>query len=131
MIRLSIHRSTGKNKISVPLIPQPGGFGLTPWHSAPLVTAQGEFRTRPSSELRDPRKYEIVKQNGKPYFVREKDPDFDWPEHVKIHHKYGGRIILENTSEDESKKRPTDELELKLANLALRPGGLEVRGFKV
>ncbi|KAJ0268828.1 hypothetical protein COL940_013011 [Colletotrichum noveboracense] len=130
VIRLSIHRSTGKNKISIPLIPQPGGFGLTPWHSTLLVTADAEFRTELSKDLQDTQKYEIVKRDGQPYFVREKHLDFDWPSHVTIHHKYGGLIVLENTSEIESDKLLTHELELKLASLALRRGGVKVRGFK-
>ncbi|KAI8248040.1 Amidase 1 [Colletotrichum sp. SAR 10_77] len=130
VIRLSIHRSTGKNKISIPLIPQPGGFGLTPWHSTLLVTADGEFRTELSKDIQDKQKYDIIKHDGQPYFVREKHSDYDWPSYVTIHHKYGGLIVLENTSEAESDKLLTHELELKLASLALRPGGIEVRGFK-
>ncbi|KAF4876720.1 Spore wall maturation protein DIT1 [Colletotrichum siamense] len=130
VIRLSIHRSTGKNKISIPLIPQPGGFGLTPWHSTLLVTADGEFRTELSKDIQDKQKYDIIKRDGQPYFVREKHSDYDWPSYVTIHHKYGGLIVLENTSEAESDKLLTHELELKLASLALRPGGIEVRGFK-
>ncbi|KAJ0326492.1 hypothetical protein COL922a_013593 [Colletotrichum nupharicola] len=108
----------------------PGGFGLTPWHSTLLVTADGEFRTELSKDLQDTQKYEIVKRDGQPYFVREKHLDFDWPSHVTIHHKYGGLIVLENTSEIESDKLLTHELELKLASLALRRGGVKVRGFK-
>lgn len=38
---------------------------------------------------------------------------------------------MENTSEVESEKILTDESKLKLANLAMRPGGVEVRGFKI
>ncbi|POS70066.1 pyoverdine/dityrosine biosynthesis protein [Diaporthe helianthi] len=130
-IRLSIHRSTGKTKISIPLIPQPGEFGLTPWHSTLLVTEQGKFRTKLSKDLADTAKYEVVKKKGRPYFIRERHPDFDWPDYISISHKYGGKILVQNTSQVESEKSLTDEFKLKLANLALRPGGLEVRGFTV
>lgn len=81
--------------------------------------------------MADPVKYEVVKKNGRPYYVREKHPDFDWPEYVHISHEYGGRILVENTSEVDGEKRLTDGFKLKLANLALRPGGLEVRGFEI
>lgn len=81
--------------------------------------------------MRDTGKYEVIKKNGAPYFVRERHADFDWPAHVRISHKYGGRIVLENTSEAEGERVITDELQLKLGNLALRPGGVEVRGFRV
>lgn len=96
-----------------------------------MVTEKGEFRTKLSKDLTDFAKYEVVKRNGQPYYVREKHPDYDWPEYINISYKYGGQILVENTSLVESKKRLTDEFKLKLANLALRPGGLEVRGFKI
>lgn len=115
----------------MPLIPQPDEFGATPWHSTLLITAQGEFRTRDWRDLRDINNYEVVERDGVPYFVRERHPDFNWPRHVKISHKYDGKLVLENTSNDESKRHLTGELQLKLENLALRPGGLEVRGFLV
>ncbi|TDZ27412.1 Spore wall maturation protein DIT1 [Colletotrichum spinosum] len=130
-IRLSIHRSTGKNKISIPLIPQSDGFGLTPWHSTLLITAQGGFCTKLTKDLADPAKYEVIEKGGKPYYVREKHPDFEWPEYVKIHHRYGGKIIVENTSRVYDGRGLPDNLKLKLANLALRPEGVEVKGFKV
>ncbi|KAF4455337.1 glutamyl-tRNA amidotransferase [Fusarium albosuccineum] len=129
-IRLSIHRSTGKSKISVPLIPQPDGFGLTPWHSSLLVTAEGRFRTGPSKDFRDAEKYQIITKDGKPYFVREKHPDFDWPNHVEISHGYGGQVIVTNKSTKESDKRLDRDSKIKLANLALRFEELEVHGFE-
>ncbi|KAJ3538273.1 hypothetical protein NM208_g5974 [Fusarium decemcellulare] len=129
-IRLSIHRSTGKSKISVPLIPQSDGFGLTPWHSSLLVTAEGRFRTGPSKDFSDAEKYEIITKDGKPYFVREKHPDFDWPNHVEISHGYGGQVIVTNTSTKESDKRLDRDSKIKLANLALRFEELEVHGFE-
>ncbi|TDZ46123.1 Spore wall maturation protein DIT1 [Colletotrichum trifolii] len=131
-IRLSIHRSTGKNKISIPLIPQSDGFGLTPWHSTLLVTARrGGFCTKLAKDLADRARYEVIEKDGKPYYVREKHPDFEWPEYVKIHHRYGGKIIVESTSRVDGERGLPDNLKLKLANLALRPEGVEVKGFKV
>ncbi|KAK2038726.1 hypothetical protein LZ31DRAFT_569874 [Colletotrichum somersetense] len=70
-IRLSIHPSSGKSKFSVPLVPQPDCFGLTPWHSCLLVTARGCYRTTWRKDVTDPEAYEVVSRNGIPYFVRE------------------------------------------------------------
>ncbi|KAI9149902.1 Isocyanide synthase xanB [Paramyrothecium foliicola] len=117
-IRLSIHRSTGKAKISIPLIPQPNSFGPQPWHCCVVVTAQGQYLTGHSKDYRDSDEYEIINKDGKPYLVREKHDDFVWPEHIKIHHEYGGKIIVENTSTQDTRLSP--ELKIKLANLALR-----------
>lgn len=130
-IRLSIHRSTGNSKVSIPLIPQPSGFGLTPWHSCVLVTANGMYRTGQSQEFRDSERYEIITKDGKPYFFREKHPDFRWPPHVHIGHGYRGRLIVVNASSDEREQRLDKDSKLRLANLALRFGELEIRGFKL
>ncbi|WDK20903.1 pyoverdine/dityrosine biosynthesis protein [Colletotrichum graminicola] len=70
-IRISIHPSTGTSKFSIPLIPQPDCFGLTPWHSCVLVTAQGDNRTTWVQHVTDAEKYEVINRNGIPYFVRE------------------------------------------------------------
>ncbi|KAK2006119.1 hypothetical protein LZ32DRAFT_633178 [Colletotrichum eremochloae] len=70
-IRISIHPSTGESKFSVPLVPQPDCFGLTPWHSCLLVTTQGDYRTTWAKNVTDPEKYEVVYRNNIPYFVRE------------------------------------------------------------
>lgn len=115
----------------MPLIPQPGGFGLTPWHSTLVVTAQGEYRTSPSKDLRDLTKYEVISKDGKPYFVREKHSDFEWPEYVEISHGYGGQILVKNTSTSESEQYLDKNLKLKLANLISKSTNLEIRGFKV
>ncbi|KAH7113623.1 Pyoverdine/dityrosine biosynthesis protein-domain-containing protein [Dactylonectria macrodidyma] len=130
-IRLSIHRSTGKSKVSIPLIPQSSGFGLMPWHSCILVTANGMYRTGPSEGFRDPGRYEIITKDGKPYFFREKHPDFNWPPYIRIDHGYGGHLIAVNASTDEREQRLDKDSKLRLANLALRFWELEVRGFKL
>lgn len=132
VIRLSIHRSTGKAKISVPLIPQPDGYGLMPWHSTLLVTAAGEYRTGQAKDLlHNPDRYEVVLKDGRPYFVREKHPDFEWPRHVEIHHGYRGKLFVKNTSDEGHEQTISHELKIKLANLAVRFGTVEVEGFQV
>ncbi|KAK1993538.1 pyoverdine/dityrosine biosynthesis protein [Colletotrichum falcatum] len=70
-IRISIHPSTGESKFSVPLVPQPDCFGLTPWHSCLLVTAQGDYRTTWAKNVTNPEKYDVVYRNDIPYFARE------------------------------------------------------------
>lgn len=132
IIRLSIHRSTGKAKISVPLIPQPNGYGLMPWHSTLLVTAAGEYRTGYAKDFyQDQSKYEVVHKDGKPYFVRERHPDFEWPSHVEIHHGYKGKLLVKNNSPKDDKQMIPQELKTKLANLAVRFKNVEVGGFQV
>ena len=94
-----------------------------------MVAASGEYRTGNARDFRNLDKYEVIKKDGVPYFLRERHPDFDWPSHVKLYHKYGGQAVLVNESNDKEKKQLDGDLKLKLANVALRLGGVEVRGF--
>ncbi|PSN59670.1 hypothetical protein BS50DRAFT_626602 [Corynespora cassiicola Philippines] len=128
-IRLSIHRSTGESKIPIPLIPQPEGFGLQPWNCCVLVTAQGQFLTGHSRDYRYNDSCEVIEKDGKPFFIRERHDVFNWPEHIRLDHMYGGTVIVENTSLQDEELSPA--LKLKLANLVLRCKSVEVRGFRI
>lgn len=75
-VRLSTHQSTGKAKISIPLLPPPHGFGHTPWHCCVLITATGEYVTGYAKDFRDPERYEIMFKDGRPYCVCER-PSYD------------------------------------------------------
>ncbi|KAH6622476.1 Pyoverdine/dityrosine biosynthesis protein-domain-containing protein [Boeremia exigua] len=123
-IRLSIHRSTGETKIPIPLIPQPEGFGLQPWHCCVVVTAQGQYLTRHSKDYRYNKDYEVVEKDGRPYLIRERHDNFDWPEHIRLHHTYEGGIVVENISSKDYEL--TAEWEVKLSNLALRFKSIEL-----
>ena len=129
-IQLSLHEATGKTKYSIPLIPQSQGYPLTPWRSCVLVTTSGEYLTRNSKDLKEkPDQYEIIQKDGAPYFVREKHVDFEWPDHVQLYHKYGGRALLVNTSKKNDKLTMSDAMKTKLESLKKRLGTVELIGF--
>ncbi|KAH9909600.1 Pyoverdine/dityrosine biosynthesis protein-domain-containing protein [Xylariomycetidae sp. FL2044] len=73
-LRLSIHNPTGDAKISIPLIPRPGGpqsdVGLMPWRSAIAVDADGSYRAVFPKDVEDT--HETVYKDGRPYFLRVK-----------------------------------------------------------
>ncbi|KAK4078961.1 hypothetical protein Trihar35433_66 [Trichoderma harzianum] len=75
-VRLSIHRSTGTNKLSFPLIPQPSHFSMTPWHCCLAVTSKGQFRTAHAIELRE--SFDVIEQNGRPYYYRDRSDVWKW-----------------------------------------------------
>jgi hypothetical protein len=76
-VRLSIHNSGGKGKLSVPLIPQGGeGVGLMPWRSAVAVGTDGKYRSVYPKDVRDT--HELVYREGRPYAFRAKSDRFDW-----------------------------------------------------
>ncbi|TVY73421.1 Spore wall maturation protein DIT1 [Lachnellula suecica] len=69
-VRLSIHRSTGLNKLSFPLVPQINHFSMTPWHCCIAVTAKGEFRTAHKTALVDT--HDLVEHEGRPSYFRDR-----------------------------------------------------------
>ncbi|KAH7309634.1 pyoverdine/dityrosine biosynthesis protein [Stachybotrys elegans] len=125
-IRLSIHRSTGNTKISLPLIPQTDSFGLQPWHCCVVVTADGLYVTGFTRDYQDRSRYNIVTKNGQPWLIREKHADFEWAEDVAIQHTYGGKVTVRNFSGRQMEMTP--ELQVKLANLVLSFGKVELQG---
>ncbi|KAH6491855.1 hypothetical protein HBI55_139790 [Parastagonospora nodorum] len=72
-VRLSIHDSGGKDKLSLSLIPQreTGTLGATPWHSTLVVENDGTF-TQAHMHQVDQEKYELVERYGRLYFWRQK-----------------------------------------------------------
>lgn len=78
-VRLSIHDSGGKDKLSMALIPQKtrGALGATPWHSVVVSELDGSYRSVQRHTV-DQDKYELVHHNGRPYFFRAKSELFDW-----------------------------------------------------
>ena len=72
-VRLSIHDSGGKDKLSLSIIPQreTGTLGATPWHSTLVVESDGTFTQLQKYQV-DHEKYELVERYGRPYFWRQK-----------------------------------------------------------
>lgn len=70
-VRLSIHDSGGKDKLSMAVIPQQekGALGATPWHSTLVVERDGTLRTVQRHKV-DTEAYQLVKRHGRPYFFR-------------------------------------------------------------
>lgn len=77
LVRLSIHDSAGKGKLSMSLIPQGKGvLGYTPWHSCIAVELDGSYRTVHAADITDA--YELIEKDGRPYCYRVKSELFDW-----------------------------------------------------
>lgn len=95
-IRLSIHDSVGKGKLSVSLIPrEKGTVGYMPWRSAVAVDGNGTYRTVFPGDVRDT--HEIVYQNGRPYLLRVKSELFDWRSEgldVEFEHLYPRGLVV-------------------------------------
>ncbi|KAK1237340.1 hypothetical protein MKX08_002965 [Trichoderma sp. CBMAI-0020] len=100
-VRLSIHRSTGLNKLSFPLVPQPNHFSMTPWHCCIAVTAKGQFRTAHAIELRET--HDVIEQNGRPYYYRDRSDVWKWNVPVEFEFFYPrGIYVRAKTAEGEA-----------------------------
>jgi hypothetical protein len=76
-VRLSIHPSQDKTKLSISLIPQPrGNIGYTPWHSCVAVELDGTYRTGHAAEFQDT--HDLIYQGGSPHHFRARSELFDW-----------------------------------------------------
>lgn len=123
-VRLSIHPSSGKEKIYIPLIPQ-DSFTMTPWHAAVAVDVQGNFRTAHVEELQD--SHILLCKDGSPRYFVEKSPLFEWEADVEFKHQYGGVLIISRRGSSPAVLSASDKE--KLSTLARSHKTLELRGF--
>ncbi|KIL88528.1 hypothetical protein FAVG1_07773 [Fusarium avenaceum] len=78
-VRLSIHPSTGATKLSINLLPTDDLY-TTPWHCSLAYRLDGTIRTGMRSEFDSDESLELVYDNGRPSYYREKSPLFSWAE---------------------------------------------------
>ncbi|KAF5024489.1 hypothetical protein F66182_3429 [Fusarium sp. NRRL 66182] len=78
-IRLSIHPSTDAVKISISTLPTDNLY-TTPWHCSVAFTLDGTIRTGMRSEFDSDETLELVHDNGRPSYYREKSPLLSWAE---------------------------------------------------
>ncbi|GAP91335.2 putative pyoverdine biosynthesis [Rosellinia necatrix] len=76
-IRLSIHPSTGETKFPISLLPTDTSF-TTPWHCTLAVRLSGETTTGQRADFEADPNYELVYENGRPSYFREKSDLFSW-----------------------------------------------------
>lgn len=78
-VRLSIHPSTGASKLSISTLPTTSTH-TTPWHCAVAVRLDGTVVSGMRSNLASDDDLELVYENGRPSFFREKSHLFTWGE---------------------------------------------------
>lgn len=128
-VRLSIHDSHGKDKLSMSLIPQAerGALGMTPWHSCIIVELDGSFHTVQAHTV-DPKTHDLVHHNGKPYFYRPKSDLFDWAKdglNVTFDHQYPTGVIIRSADAASMTRIPMQ----KVRNLSNVFSPIVLRGF--
>ncbi|KAJ5788033.1 Pyoverdine biosynthesis [Penicillium paradoxum] len=127
-IRLSIHPSLGRNKISIPLLRQGDLFGDMPWHASIVVLSNGEIKTGKSRDFRE--LYEVVMRHDRPYYFREPSPIYEWEAEVEFQHDYEGLIVRNPLKQAQILCRD-DRLRLARLIVQYRDKSVRVEGFEV
>lgn len=78
-LRLSIHPSNNETKISISLLPTDTGL-TTPWHSTIAIRLDGTITTGHRASFEENDAYELIYENSRPSYFREKSPLLSWGE---------------------------------------------------
>ncbi|GKT56493.1 pyoverdine dityrosine biosynthesis [Colletotrichum tofieldiae] len=92
-IRLSIHPSTGENKISISPLPT-STYYTTPWHCSIAFSLSGAVTTGPRSDFENDPKYDLVYEDGRPSYFREKSDLLQWKSEVTFEPMYPCGILI-------------------------------------
>ncbi|KAI1907915.1 hypothetical protein LOZ53_006720 [Ophidiomyces ophidiicola] len=76
-VRLSIHTSTGQNKVSISVLPTDTDY-TTPWHCALAIRVDGTVTSNHAQTFRDDPTLELIYENGRPSYFREKSDLYTW-----------------------------------------------------
>lgn len=128
-IRLSIHPSANDAaKLSVSLLPQTGPKPMTPWHASMVRAVDGTLSLAHAATV-PALTHELVWENGRPSYFREKSDLFDWPGmEVSFEYLYPTGIIVRPVSR---KPYSLQEVRMqKVRGLAEKCSPIILRGFK-
>ncbi|KAL0783397.1 hypothetical protein CaCOL14_001303 [Colletotrichum acutatum] len=92
-IRLSIHPSTGENKISISPLPT-SSYYTTPWHCSIAFDLSGAITTGPRADFENDPKYELVYEDGRPSYFREKSELMQWKSDVVFEPMYPCGLLI-------------------------------------
>lgn len=93
-VRLSIHPSTGEDKISINVLPVQKV--LTPWHSAVAIMVDGTVLAGQRQSFEEDANMELVYEDGRPSYFRERSELYQWscPASVEFEPVYPCGIIV-------------------------------------
>ncbi|KAJ4328974.1 hypothetical protein N0V84_000545 [Fusarium piperis] len=95
-VRLSIHPSTGAVKLSISLLPTDSIY-TTPWHSTLVLKLDGTIETGMRSQFENNENLELVYENGRPSYYREKSPLLSWADEkggIIVEHIYPAGLAI-------------------------------------
>ncbi|QDS76248.1 hypothetical protein FKW77_001094 [Venturia effusa] len=108
-VRLSIHPSQDKTKLSISLVPQSrGNPGYTPWHSCVAVELDGTYRTGHAADFRNT--YDLVYRDGRPHHFRARSDLFKWDTDVDFEFLYPCGLAIRPSNSAAQRKIPMQKV---------------------
>ncbi|KAF1934949.1 acetyl-CoA synthetase-like protein [Clathrospora elynae] len=108
-LRLSIHESIGEHKLSISLLNTRTGYS-TPWHCSVALLATGEWVSAPMGEFQQDQRLELVFENGRPSYFKERQPTTDIPYISEANASYmTTRKLCKSTEMGYSSSSPTSQ----------------------
>ncbi|KAL9946834.1 dityrosine synthesis enzyme [Verticillium nonalfalfae] len=92
-LRLSIHPSTGRTKLSINTLPTTTSY-TTPWHCSIAFRLDGSSTTGPRAVFDNDPAYELVLEDGKPSYYRERSDLFAWDADVAYEPLYPSGLMI-------------------------------------
>ncbi|CRJ99769.1 hypothetical protein BN1723_008698 [Verticillium longisporum] len=92
-LRLSIHPSTGRTKLFINTLPTTTSF-TTPWHCSIAFRLDGSSTTGPRVVFDNDPAYELVLEDGKPSYYRERSDLFAWDADVACEPIYPSGLMI-------------------------------------
>ena len=91
-VRLSIHPSTGEDKISINILPLEKT--ITPWHNAVAFRLDGTLIAGHRHEFEQMSDMELIYENGRPSYFRERSHIYDWEIPVTFEPMYPCGVMI-------------------------------------
>lgn len=134
-VRLSIHASTGENKLSISTLPTTSSVFTTPWHCAVAFELDGTMRSGHRAEFDADEAYDLVYENGRPSYYRHKDLSalVTWEKAPIVAHPLYpcGMVLAANPSASGRKNLFIEDIDAaKVRALAEHNSPVVMRGFK-
>lgn len=134
-VRLSIHASTGENKLSISTLPTVTPAYTTPWHCAVAFDLDGTLRSGHRADFDADPAYDLVYEHDRPSYYRHRDLSalVTWPAAPVVASPLYpcGMLLTANPAAADRKQLFLEDMDAaKMRALAEHNSPVVVRGFK-
>jgi len=125
-VRLSIHPSNGEDKISINVLPLEKT--VTPWHNVVAFRLDGTLIAGHRHEFEQMSDMELIYENGRPSYFRERSQIYDWAMPVTFEPMYPCGVMIRPAQGTKCRSISNIEAQ-KVRELAVQNSPVVLRGF--